>query len=98
VPVVCIASIPPGALAHTRYLCKRLRSYHSEVKIVVGRWGLHGEAKPVEEHLRAAGADQVDRTLVDTTKHLDSWWPVFASRGEAAPSSPADATAKPTHA
>jgi methylmalonyl-CoA mutase cobalamin-binding subunit len=98
VPVVCIASIPPGALAHTRYLCKRLRSYHSEVKIVVGRWGLHGDPKPVDEQLRAAGADVVNRTLVDTCKHLDSWWHVFANRGDEATSSPADEKAKSAHA
>ena len=36
---VCIAAIPPGGLAHTRYLCKRLRSRFPELKILVGRWG-----------------------------------------------------------
>ena len=35
---VCIAAVPPGGLAHTRYLCKRLRSRFPELKILVGRW------------------------------------------------------------
>ncbi|MEX2112875.1 MAG: AI-2E family transporter [Pirellulales bacterium] len=82
VPVVCIASIPPGGLAHTRYLCKRLRSYHSAVKILVGRWGSHGDPKLIDEQLRDAGADMVDHTLLETCKHLDSWWNVLVSTGE----------------
>lgn len=37
---VCIAATPPGGLAHTRYLCKRLRSRFPELKVLVGRWGM----------------------------------------------------------
>jgi predicted PurR-regulated permease PerM len=38
--LVCIAAIPPGGLAHTRYLCKRLRTRFPDLRILVGRWGL----------------------------------------------------------
>ncbi len=45
--LVCIATIPPGGLAHTRYLCKRLRSRFPDLRILVGRWGLReGLGKP----------------------------------------------------
>jgi predicted PurR-regulated permease PerM len=45
--LVCIAAIPPGGLAHTRYLCKRLRSRFPDLRILVGRWGLReGVGKP----------------------------------------------------
>ncbi len=81
VAVVCIASIPPGSLAHTRYLCKRLRSYHSAVKILVGRWGARGDAKSMEEQLRAAGADAVDSTLLETSKRLTSYRSMLGSGG-----------------
>ena len=40
--LVCIGALPPGGLAHTRYLCKKLRARFLKVKIVVGRWGLSG--------------------------------------------------------
>jgi hypothetical protein len=39
-PLVCIAALPPGGLAHTRYLCKRLRGRFPDIRILVGRWGL----------------------------------------------------------
>ena len=37
--MICIAAVPPGGLAQTRYLCKRLRARFPNLKIAVGRWG-----------------------------------------------------------
>ena len=60
--VVCIGALPPGGLAHTRYLCKRLRARLPEARIVVGRWGLKENVEQNQEQLREAGADQVETT------------------------------------
>jgi predicted PurR-regulated permease PerM len=76
--VVCIGALPPGGLAHTRYLCKRLRARLPDAKIVVGRWGLKDNVERNEEQLREAGADQVVTTLLETRRHLSTWLPVLA--------------------
>jgi predicted PurR-regulated permease PerM len=76
--VICIGAIPPGGLAHTRYLCKRLRQRLPDVKIVVGRWGLRGHVERNVEQLREAGADQIDTKLLETRDHLRAWLPVLA--------------------
>jgi predicted PurR-regulated permease PerM len=76
--VICVAALPPGGLAHTRYLCKRLRQRLPEVKIVVGRWGLRGNVEQNVEQLREAGADQIDTTLLETRDRLNAWLPVLA--------------------
>jgi predicted PurR-regulated permease PerM len=76
--VLCIGALPPGGLAHTRYLCKRLRARLPEAKIVVGRWGLKDTVEQNEEQLREAGADQVATTLLETRRHLCTWLPVLA--------------------
>jgi len=76
--VICIGALPPGELAHTRYLCKRLRARLPEAKIVVGRWGLKDNVEQNEEQLREAGADQVATTLLETRRHLSTWLPVLA--------------------
>ena len=58
--VLFIASIPPGGLGHTRYVCKRLRARFPYLRIVVGRFGLSPEH--VEENRRQlveAGADSL---------------------------------------
>ncbi|HSF57151.1 MAG TPA: AI-2E family transporter [Candidatus Binatia bacterium] len=61
--LLCIVSLPPGGLAQTRYLCKRLRSRFPDTKILVGRLGTqagdHGDA------LLGAGADKVATTLIE---------------------------------
>jgi hypothetical protein len=97
---VCIAATPPGGLAHTRYLCKRLRSLFPELHIFVGRWGLRNPGSPpdllqkpgvepdettppkvaadaVTATLKAAGADFVAPTLLETRHQLCSLLPVL---------------------
>jgi predicted PurR-regulated permease PerM len=69
--IVVIGSLPPGGLAHTRLLCKRLRAGFPELKIVVGRWGLKAEASlRNREQLLDAGADQFATTLEETAVQL----------------------------
>jgi predicted PurR-regulated permease PerM len=75
--IVCIGALPPGGLAHTRYLCKRLRACLPNARIVVGRWGLKGKVEENQEHLRDAGADQIETTLLETRTHLHEWLPVL---------------------
>jgi predicted PurR-regulated permease PerM/methylmalonyl-CoA mutase cobalamin-binding subunit len=75
--VICVGSLPPGGLAHTRYLCKRLRARFPGVKIVVGRWGLQGDVEENREPLLEAGADLVVTTLAETRDQLRTWLPVL---------------------
>ena len=70
--VVCIGSLPPGGLAQSRYLCKRLRAQFPRLKIIVGRWGLPGNADGNREQLEEAGADLMGTTLRETCTQLDS--------------------------
>jgi predicted PurR-regulated permease PerM len=64
--LICIATLPPGPLAPTRYLCKRLRARSPECKIVVGRCGWEKNSDEVRTILLAAGADEVETTLHET--------------------------------
>jgi hypothetical protein len=72
-------------LSQARHLCKRLRSQWPELKIVVGRWGLHDEMDADRQQLLAAGADHVETTVLDTLRTLAM---VGLTRGHAAPESP----------
>ena len=67
-PLLCIGAVAPGGLSQTRHLCKRLRSQCPELKIVVGRWGLHDEKDADRQHLLVAGADHVETTVLDTQR------------------------------
>jgi predicted PurR-regulated permease PerM len=59
--LICIASLPPGGLAQTRYLCKRLRARFPDSRIVVGRLGSPNQ----RDALLAAGADKVATTMIE---------------------------------
>ena len=68
--LVCIGAVAPGGLSQARHLCKRLRSQCPELRIVVGRWGLHDEMDADRQQLLAAGADHVETTVLDTQRTL----------------------------
>jgi hypothetical protein len=79
VGLICIAALPPGALAPTRYLCKRLRIRFPELKIVVGRWGFTGNTQEDRTRLLSAGADEVAMTLRETRSHVMQLIPLLAT-------------------
>jgi predicted PurR-regulated permease PerM len=68
--LICLGGIAPGGMAHTRHLCKRLRTHFPALKIVVGRWGFPGNSAESQHVLRQAGADAVETTLHDTCSQL----------------------------
>src|SRR5579863_525687 len=75
--LVCIGSLPPGGLTHTRYLCKRLRSHFPRLKILVGRWGLRGNVESNQQQLQEAGADLVATTLLETRNQMESLYSIL---------------------
>jgi predicted PurR-regulated permease PerM len=83
--LLCIGTVAPGGLSQARHLCKRLRSQCPELKIVVGRWGLHDEKDTDRQDLLAAGADYVETTVLDTQRALAQ---VGLTLGHPAPESP----------
>jgi predicted PurR-regulated permease PerM len=78
--VVCIGSLPPGGLAHTRYLCKRLKSQFPDLKVVVGRWGQQEGADEARHELTRAGVDEVYLTLTETRQQLAAWLPAMKAQ------------------
>jgi|RhiMetdeSRZDD1v2_1073273.scaffolds.fasta_scaffold73326_2 predicted PurR-regulated permease PerM len=65
--MICIAAVPPGGLAQTRYLCKRLRARFPNLKIAVGRWGIGSEDS---NSIVLAGADRVGTTMIETREQM----------------------------
>jgi hypothetical protein len=74
---VCVATLPPGGLAHTRYLCKRLRSRFPELPILVGRWGQQAGLAQNAAQLEEAGALRVAGTVLETRQQLATLLPVL---------------------
>ena len=65
--LIFIATVSPGGLAQTRYLCKRLRGRFPDLKIAVGQWGMGGEDR---NGILLAGADKVGITMIETRDQI----------------------------
>ena len=76
--VVCIASLAPGGLAHTRYLCKRLSRRFPSLKIVVGRWGEEPGTSRCTD-FDDAGASSTALSLLETRQKLEALVPLLDS-------------------
>ncbi len=81
--IICISCLRPGGLAHTRYLCKRLRAHFPDMHILIGSWGLDQEEKEDVEALQTAGADKVLGSLLGVRDHLHAWRPVLTAEQDA---------------
>jgi predicted PurR-regulated permease PerM len=65
--VVCISAMPPGALPHARYACKRLAPLR-DVHVIVGLWDLKAPSNKAENRLSCAGATHVVRTFKEAVE------------------------------
>ena len=60
---VYISALPPAAVLHASFFCKRLRPRFPELKIVVAVWHAEGDMEKGRARLLAAGASEVVVTL-----------------------------------
>ncbi|MFO0936564.1 MAG: AI-2E family transporter [Gemmataceae bacterium] len=75
--LVVIGSVLPGGIAHTRYMTKRIRDKHSELTLIVGRWGAHEEAQSHDPAEVISGVT-LTGTLAETVTLVMSWRPIVA--------------------
>jgi hypothetical protein len=81
--VLCIAALPPGGLAQTHFLCKRLRAQFPALKILVGVWGVGEDLDGLAGRLRASGADRVVASLIEARDQVGALVPAPAHPQEA---------------
>lgn len=68
--LVFIAILPPGGLVQARYLCKRLRKRFPDLPLVVGYWGTARNFDRLLVKLRAAGANYVTTSLLQSRSQI----------------------------
>lgn len=70
---IVIGSLPPGGLAHTRYLCKRIAQQFPDARVAIGRWGVVEQSEENRAQLTEVGAAHVASSLADMVQHLQAW-------------------------
>ena len=81
--LICVVSTPPGGLAHTRYICRRLRARLPNVRILVFRPGVpegdrHGAEKLIDD-----GANGVAFSFADALTKAEQQLSMRQARGAA---------------
>jgi predicted PurR-regulated permease PerM len=69
--VVIIGALPPGGVAQTRHLCKRLRTTISDLTVIVLRGATADAASAQRESFIASGADAVVYSLAEALARLE---------------------------
>jgi predicted PurR-regulated permease PerM len=67
---VCISALPPSAVAHARYLCKRLRVKRNDLTLVIGLWTSKIDAREIQAKLGCGDNDRVVTSIADAVAHL----------------------------
>jgi len=67
---VYVSALPPAAVLHASFFCKRLRPRFPDLKIVVALWHADGDMPKARDRLLAAGASEVVATLKDSIEKL----------------------------
>jgi predicted PurR-regulated permease PerM len=65
-----VSALPPAAVLHASFFCKRLRPRFPDLKIVVALWHAEGNLEKARARLLAAGASEIVVTLKDSIEKL----------------------------
>lgn len=68
--VIILSSVPPFAVAHARYLAKRLTAEFPEKKIFAGLWVGENTVQRADQRLRSVGVNQIYTKLQEAALHL----------------------------
>ena len=68
---VCVSALPPAAVAHSRYLCKRLHMKLPDMKMVVGLWTWSGDLKRATDRVACEGSVNLVTTLAQAMDAIE---------------------------
>ncbi len=69
--VVCVSALPPGAVMHSRYLCKRLHQKLPNMPTVVGLWSFKGDVEKAAARIACVASVSVEPTIVKALDEID---------------------------
>jgi methanogenic corrinoid protein MtbC1 len=69
---VVVSALPPAAVSHSRYLCKRLHAKYKDINLVVGLWSLRGNVNRAKERIACDGTVLVATTFAQALEAMHS--------------------------
>jgi predicted PurR-regulated permease PerM len=80
VEALILSALQPINTAHLRHLCKKIRTEHQNVKIMIGLWGPDKLSDGKIAALKEFGADWAGNTLEEASIALAAWYPVWSEQ------------------
>jgi predicted PurR-regulated permease PerM/methylmalonyl-CoA mutase cobalamin-binding subunit len=68
--VVVVSALPPAAVSHSRYLCKRLHARRPKMNMVVGVWTAQIDLKKARNRIACGGSISVVNTLAKAREQV----------------------------
>jgi hypothetical protein len=82
--VVIVSALPPGAVAHARYLCKRVHGKFPDMVMAVGLWGTKGDLEKARRRIACSEKVPVVSTLAQMQREIDQLaQPIIVRNGAA---------------
>ncbi len=73
--LVCVSAMPPAAVAHARYLCKRLHARFPDLQMVVGLWTLRGDREKARQRITCVDSVRLCITLTEALDQIEQMVP-----------------------
>jgi hypothetical protein len=68
---VCVSALPPAAVTHSRYLCKRLNQRYPQLQMVVGLWAWKGDLKRAKQRITCEDQTRIVTTLAAALDEIE---------------------------
>jgi predicted PurR-regulated permease PerM len=68
---VCVSALPPAAVTHSRYLCKRLHQKLPELRMVVGLWTWSGDLKKAKTRVACEESVNLVTTIAQALDEIE---------------------------
>jgi hypothetical protein len=69
--LVCVSAMPPAAVTHARYLCKRLSTRFGELKTIIGLWTSQADHQAARRRLSCHGSAKVVASLAAAQDEIE---------------------------
>jgi hypothetical protein len=81
--LVAVSAMPPAAVAHSRYLCKRIHAKYPDISMIVGLWSFKGDLKKATDRITCVGTVSVMTTLSEAMDQIHQQVQPMLIRNEA---------------
>ena len=68
---VCVSALPPAAVTHSRYLCKRLHQRMPDLKMVVGLWAWPGDLRKAKGRVACESSVNLVTTIAQAVDEVE---------------------------